>query len=85
MNSGKTLAGTVHHPFDETRRGVAILCHGMDSNRNSEKLVHPAPGVGGSEDLEITDVLQASRKVVCPVLIIHGDADEVVPSKKRTS
>ena len=30
-------------------------------------------------DLKAIDVLQAARKIVCLVLIIHGDADEVVP------
>jgi pimeloyl-ACP methyl ester carboxylesterase len=192
-SSGKTLAGTLQHPADELRRGTVILCHGMDSNRNSEKLVHLGRvlakrgiltlrfdfayvgessekfaditysgevedlraaysfmrnrnagkiGVLGSsmggtvallfaadepdvtvlvtiaapvhpeafprrilnpeqlrrwrergftfyngqrlnvtllEDLERIDVLQAARKIACPVLIIHGDADEVVP------
>jgi uncharacterized protein len=192
-SSGKTLAGTLHHSLDEFRRGTVILCHGMDSNRNSEKLVHLGRvlarrgivtlrfdfayvgessekfaditysgevedlraacsfmrdryagkiGVLGSsmggtvallfaaeepdiaalvaiaapvhpeafprrilnpkqlqrwrergftfyngrrlnlallEDLETIDVLQAARKVACPVLIIHGEADEVVP------
>src|SRR5688572_18374013 len=39
-SSGKTLAGTLHHPLDELSRGTVILCHGMDSNRNSEKLVN---------------------------------------------
>jgi dipeptidyl aminopeptidase/acylaminoacyl peptidase len=192
-SSGKTLVGTLHHPPDECRRGTVILCHGMDSNRNSEKLVdlgrvlakrgiitlrfdfayagessekfaditysgevedlraacsymrHRFAGkigvlgssMGGTvallfaadepdvtalvtiaapvhpeafprrilnpeqlqtwrergftfyngqrlnltllEDLETIDVLQAARKIACPVLIIHGDADEVVP------
>jgi uncharacterized protein len=192
-SSGKTLAGTLHHSLDEFRRGTVILCHGMDSNRNSEKLVHLGRvlamrgivtlrfdfayagessekfaditysgevedlraacsfmrdryagkiGVLGSsmggtvallfaaeepdiaalvaiaapvhpeafprrilnpeqlqrwrergftfyngqrlnltllEDLETINVLQAARKIACPVLIIHGDADEVVP------
>ena len=192
-SSGKTLAGTLHHPVDEFRHGTVILCHGMDSNRNSEKLVHLGRvlakrgiltlrfdfayvgdssekfaditysgevedlraacsfmrnryagkiGVLGSsmggtvallfaadepdiaalvtisapvhpeafprrilnpeqlqrwrergftfyngqrlnvallEDLETIDVPQAAHKIACPVLIIHGDADEVVP------
>lgn len=192
-SSGKTLAGTLHHPLDQIRRGTVILCHGMDSNRNSEKLIHLGRvlarrgiatlrfdfayvgessekfaditysgevedlraacsfmrdryagkiGVLGSsmggtvallfaaeepdiaalvaiaapvhpeafprrilnpeqlqrwrergftfyngqrlnltllEDLETINVLQAARKVACPALIIHGDADEVVP------
>jgi pimeloyl-ACP methyl ester carboxylesterase len=192
-SSGKTLAGTLHHPLDELSRGTVILCHGMDSNRNSEKLgylgralairgiltlrfdfayvgqssekfeditysgevddlraaysfmrdryagkigvlgssmggtvallfaaeepgiaalvtiaapVHPEAfprrilnpeelqrwrergftfyngqrlNVALLEDLETINVLQAARKIACPVLIIHGDADEVVP------
>jgi alpha-beta hydrolase superfamily lysophospholipase len=195
-SSGKTLAGTVHHPVDEFSRGTVILCHGMDSNRNSEKLVQLARvltkrgivtlrfdfayvgessemfaditysgevedlraacsfmrnrdagkiGVLGSsmggtvallfaadepdlaalvtiaapvhpeafprrilnpeqlrrwrergftfynghrlnlallEDLETIDVVQAARKIACPVLVIHGDADEIVPVKE---
>jgi pimeloyl-ACP methyl ester carboxylesterase len=31
------------------------------------------------EDLESIDVPAAARKIDCPVLILHGDADEVVP------
>lgn len=31
------------------------------------------------EDLESIDVAGAAKKVDCPVLILHGDADEVVP------
>jgi alpha/beta superfamily hydrolase len=31
------------------------------------------------EDLQSLDVPQAARAVQCPVLILHGDADEVVP------
>ena len=31
------------------------------------------------EDLDTLDVAQTARKVRCPVLILHGDADEVVP------
>lgn len=31
------------------------------------------------EDLESIDVPAAARKIHCPVLILHGDADEVVP------
>ena len=192
-DSGKTLAGVVHHPMSESRNGAVILCHGMDSNKNSEKLVRLAvllaergivslrfdfayvgessenfadisysgevedlraacsfmrhrcgqpiavlgSSMGGTvallyaaadpdlatlvtisapihpeafprrilspeqlqkwrergftfyngqrlnvallEDLETIDVLRSARKIECPVLIIHGDADEVVP------
>lgn len=31
------------------------------------------------EDLERIDVPSAARRIHCPVLILHGDADEVVP------
>lgn len=31
------------------------------------------------EDLESIDVPAAARRIRCPVLILHGDADEVVP------
>jgi uncharacterized protein len=192
-SSGKILAGILHHPIDDLSDGAVILCHGMDSNKSSEKLVHlgrvlanrgivtlrfdfayagessekfaditysgevedlraayslmrnryagkigilgssmggtvallfaaEEPGIAALvtiaapvhpeafprrilnpeqlqrwrergftfyngqrlnltllEDLETIDVLQAARKIACPVLIIHGDADEIVP------
>ena len=31
------------------------------------------------DDLERLDVPEAVRRIRCPVLILHGDADEVVP------
>jgi dipeptidyl aminopeptidase/acylaminoacyl peptidase len=31
------------------------------------------------EDLERINVPEAARRIRCPVLILHGDADEVVP------
>ena len=31
------------------------------------------------EDLERINVTEAARRIRCPVLILHGDADEVVP------
>jgi alpha/beta superfamily hydrolase len=34
------------------------------------------------EDLEQLNVPQSTRDVKCPVLVIHGDADEVVPVKE---
>src|SRR6266576_1806582 len=36
---GDTLSGTLHRPQEQSGRGTVILCHGMDSNKNSEKLV----------------------------------------------
>ena len=38
------------------------------------------------EDLESIDIPACARQVACPVLILHGDGDNVVPVwKKRTS
>jgi putative redox protein len=31
------------------------------------------------EDLERVNVIESVKKITCPVLIIHGDADEIVP------
>ena len=31
------------------------------------------------DDLDQLDVVGSARRIVCPVLILHGDADEVVP------
>jgi pimeloyl-ACP methyl ester carboxylesterase len=36
---GDTLSGIIHHPAQGTPRGAVILCHGMESNKESEKLV----------------------------------------------
>jgi pimeloyl-ACP methyl ester carboxylesterase len=36
---GDKLSGVLHHPTSGTPRGAVILCHGMESNKNSEKIV----------------------------------------------
>ena len=36
---GDTLSGVLHHPSPAKPTGAAILCHGMDSDKNSEKLI----------------------------------------------
>jgi pimeloyl-ACP methyl ester carboxylesterase len=36
---GDTLSGVLHHPKHNPARGAVILCHGMESDKNSEKLV----------------------------------------------
>jgi putative redox protein len=36
---GNTLSGVLHHPASGKPNGAVILCHGMDSNKNSEKLI----------------------------------------------
>jgi putative redox protein len=36
---GDKLSGVLHHPAGAAARGAVILCHGMESNKNTEKLV----------------------------------------------
>ena len=38
---GQRLAGILHHPAAQPSAAV-ILCHGMESNKESEKLVNSA-------------------------------------------
>ena len=38
-SGAKTIVGILHHPAAESPRGTIILCHGMDSSKNSDKLV----------------------------------------------
>jgi predicted alpha/beta-hydrolase family hydrolase len=37
--SGDTLHGVLHQAAGGVPRGAAILCHGMESAKNSEKLI----------------------------------------------
>lgn len=45
INGAKTIVGILHHPADESPRGAIILCHGMDSTKNSEKLISLGRGL----------------------------------------
>ena len=36
---GETLSGVLHHPVGGSPHGAVILCHGMESDKNSEKLI----------------------------------------------
>lgn len=36
---GETLQGTLHHPSKSNSSAAVILCHGMESNKESEKLI----------------------------------------------
>jgi putative redox protein len=36
---GDTLAGVLHHPDGGADAGAVVLCHGMESDKNSEKLI----------------------------------------------
>jgi len=40
--SGDILRGVLHHDISVAIHGKAILCHGMDSAKNSDKLIHLA-------------------------------------------
>jgi putative redox protein len=37
---GETLSGVLHHPIGSDPHGAVILCHGMESDKNSEKLIY---------------------------------------------
>src|SRR5688572_10643887 len=37
---GETLSGVLHHPIGSDPHGAVILCHGMESHKNSEKLIY---------------------------------------------
>lgn len=37
---GDTLSGVLRHPPTSASRGAVILCHGMESDKNSEKLIY---------------------------------------------
>ena len=36
---GDRLSGVLHHPSEPRVTGSVILCHGMESDKNSEKLI----------------------------------------------
>jgi len=36
---GQALSGVLHHPHADAPQGGVILCHGMESNKESDKLV----------------------------------------------
>jgi uncharacterized protein len=36
---GDSLSGVLHHPSEARAKGAVILCHGMESNKGSNKLV----------------------------------------------
>jgi pimeloyl-ACP methyl ester carboxylesterase len=37
---GDALSGVLHHPAGQKPNGAVILCHGMESDKNSEKLIY---------------------------------------------
>jgi pimeloyl-ACP methyl ester carboxylesterase len=44
-SGAKTIVGILHNPAGESPRGAIILCHGMDSSKDSEKLVSLGRGL----------------------------------------
>jgi pimeloyl-ACP methyl ester carboxylesterase len=46
-SGAKIIVGIVHHPGGEFPRGAVILCHGMDSTKDSEKLISLGRGLAG--------------------------------------
>jgi len=44
-SDGKTIVGILHRPAGESALGAIILCHGMDSGKDSEKLVSLGRGL----------------------------------------
>jgi pimeloyl-ACP methyl ester carboxylesterase len=45
---GDTLSGVLHHPSSKKICGSVILCHGMDSSKNSDKLVFLAENLAAA-------------------------------------
>ena len=39
---GQKLAGILHHPAGRESNAAVILCHGMESGKESEKIVNSA-------------------------------------------
>ena len=45
---GDTISAVLHYPSSEKTGGAVILCHGMDSNKNSDKLVFLAESLAAA-------------------------------------
>jgi pimeloyl-ACP methyl ester carboxylesterase len=96
---GSSMGGTVALLFAAEEQNVAALvtiAAPVHPERFSERLSTPedteqwrAQGfieyhgrrlnVSLLHDLEVLDVPKAARKISCPVLVIHGDKDDIVP------
>jgi alpha-beta hydrolase superfamily lysophospholipase len=96
---GSSMGGTVALLFAAQEKSVAALvtiAAPVHPERFSERLSTPeetrqwrAQGfieyhgrrlnVSLLQDLEVLDVPKAARKISCPVLVIHGDKDDIVP------
>jgi pimeloyl-ACP methyl ester carboxylesterase len=47
-SGAKNIVGILHHPAGDSPCGAIILCHGMDSNKDSEKLISLSRGLATS-------------------------------------
>jgi pimeloyl-ACP methyl ester carboxylesterase len=47
-SGAKNIVGILHHPAGDWPCGAIILCHGMDSNKDSEKLISLSRGLATS-------------------------------------
>ena len=50
---GDTLSGVLHHPAGHIVRGAVILCHGMESDKNSEKIIYLSQALAGRSVLTL--------------------------------
>lgn len=73
-----TIAAPLH-PENFPKR--ALTPAGLEEWRERGFTLHHGQRLNVSllEDLDKINVPTAARKIACPVLILHGDADEVVP------
>ena len=96
---GSSMGGTVALLFAAEEKNVAALvtiAAPVHPERFSERLSTPEEtrqwrtrgfieyhgrrlNVSLLHDLEVLDVPKAARKISCPVLVIHGDQDDIVP------
>jgi dipeptidyl aminopeptidase/acylaminoacyl peptidase len=76
-----TVAAPVH-PEQFPRR--TLTSKQIDEWRNRGFTLHRGRRLNVSllNDLEKINIPEASARITCPVLIVHGDADEVVPVKE---
>ena len=71
---GDTLSGVLHHPEHNPARGAVILCHGMESDKNSEKLVF----LGGANKV---DGVRATIEKSLDKAIQRGKLEEPVKAE----
>ena len=73
------LSGVLHHPRTPKPHGAAILCHGMDSDKNSEKLVFLARALAAAGCWRCASILltSASRAASFEDITCSGEMDDL--------